>query len=109
MWLLFIPFLLFAESFITQYEYGEMLYNNPRGISCAKCHGTKGEGKVVTSFNYDKNGSKGVITAPRINNLSLERLKERLSVTKFSVMPKYDYLTDKEIKTIHNYLKGKKE
>ncbi|MBL0722011.1 MAG: hypothetical protein JJV88_05470 [Sulfurovum sp.] len=35
-----LPLYLIGESdFITDLEYGEMLYNNPRGVSCASCHG----------------------------------------------------------------------
>ncbi|MCK5293122.1 MAG: hypothetical protein KAJ49_00605 [Arcobacteraceae bacterium] len=36
--------------FITKYEYGKMLYKNPRGISCEKCHGTDAKGKLISRF-----------------------------------------------------------
>lgn len=33
------------NSFITKYEYGKMLFNNPRGIGCNNCHGDDARGK----------------------------------------------------------------
>ncbi len=110
------------EWFITNYEYGKMLYNNPRGISCAKCHGKKGKGKTITSFINSK-GKKETIKTYPIENLSFETFKKALfhkikikpilkknpnSPLKYiNIMPIYDYLTDKEIKTILLYLKTK--
>ena len=43
------------NSFITKYEYGKMLYNNPRGIGCNKCHGEKAEGKKIVDFTHTYN------------------------------------------------------
>jgi hypothetical protein len=40
------------DSFITKYEYGKMLYNNPRGISCAKCHGENAKGISLSKFKH---------------------------------------------------------
>ncbi len=34
------------NSFITKFEYGAMLYENPRGVGCVKCH-AKGDKAVV--------------------------------------------------------------
>ena len=60
---LLLPLFLYAEdnidendteSFISDYEYGQMLYMNPRGVSCVQCHGDSGgrvtlaEGQAVT-------------------------------------------------------------
>ena len=42
--------LLLSESFITDVEYGKMLYQNPRGIGCDKCHGKKGGGLLIASY-----------------------------------------------------------
>jgi hypothetical protein len=108
--------------FITNLEYGKMLYNNPRGISCAKCHGDKGEGKIITSYINSK-GEKIIIKTKAFKNLTFEKLKKALfheikvkpilkkdpdSPLKFiNIMPKYDYLTDNEIKAILLYLKSK--
>jgi mono/diheme cytochrome c family protein len=100
--------ILFSKTnwFITNFEYGKMLYNNPRGISCAKCHGQKGEGKIV-SF-YLKNNKKMYIKAPNIQNINLITLKKALFHKKLTVMPRYNYLTEEEIEGILLYLRSKK-
>ncbi len=116
---LFIPLFLFSDDFITNYEYGEMLYKNPRGIGCIKCHGNDAKGGIIATYIDDKTGEKKAIIAPNIKKVSwkvfYERLKESKVLRKgkfktlhFSVMPKYTYLTDSEIKTIYNYIKGLK-
>jgi mono/diheme cytochrome c family protein len=108
--------------FITNLEYGKMLFNNPRGISCAKCHGNKGEGKVITSYVNSK-GKKITIKTKPLKKLTFDYLKKVLfhkikikpilkknpdSPMKYiNIMPKYDYLTDSEIKAILQYLKSK--
>ena len=87
---------LFGD-FITKEEYAKMLYFNPRGIGCNKCHGKSGEGMKLDGLNI-----------PSIKGISLERLKNRLNKNlKKSLMPSY-YLTDKEIEAIYYYLKEKK-
>ena len=117
--------LIYAKNddwFITNLEYGKMLYNNPRGISCAKCHGIKGEGKIITSF-INKKGEKKIIKTLPLKNLTFEKLKKALfhkfnlkqirhkypnsPLIYIDIMPKYDYLTDNEIKAILLYLKSK--
>jgi len=122
---IFLFSLLFAKNdewFITNLEYGKMLYNNPRGISCAKCHGVKGKGKVITSYTNSK-GKKEIIKTIPLKDLTFEKLKKALfhqynlkqirkkhpnSPLKYiNIMPKYDYLTDNEIKAILLYLKSK--
>jgi len=122
---IFLFSLLFAKNdewFITNLEYGKMLYNNPRGISCAKCHGIKGKGKVITSYTNSK-GKKEIIKTIPLKDLTFEKLKKALfhqynlkqirkkhpnSPLKYiNIMPKYDYLTDNEIKAILLYLKSK--
>jgi mono/diheme cytochrome c family protein len=105
---LLVPLLVFSydDSFITNEEYAKMLYENPRGISCAKCHGENADGKKIT-FYTDKNGKKVEIFAPSIKNISFKKLKHRLKDDKYSLMPRYDYLTEEEIKTLHKYLELK--
>jgi len=117
--------LIYAKNddwFITNLEYGKMLYNNPRGISCAKCHGIKGEGKIITSF-INKKGEKKIIKTLPLKNLTFKKLKKALfhefnlkqirhkypnsPLIYIDIMPKYDYLTDNEIKAILLYLKSK--
>jgi len=99
-----LPFLLQAqEDFISHYEYGQMLYNNPRGVSCAQCHGERGEGKVIVEFRdtHGKQALKG-------SDIRLKSLAEMIaSVNRYHpVMPRY-YLTDEEVKTIYDYLQEK--
>ena len=95
--------------FITNLEYGKMLYNNPRGISCAKCHGKNGKGKIATF--YYKNGKKIYIKAPNIQDVNLSTLKSALfhkKRVKNPIMPIYNYLTNKEIQAILLYLRSQK-
>ena len=54
---IFLFTILYAKNdewFITNLEYGKMLYNNPRGISCAKCHGTKEKVKQLLHLQTQK-------------------------------------------------------
>ncbi len=109
---LFFPLFLFGASFITQMEYASMLYKNPRGIGCHKCHGEKGEGLLIAKYHdtkriKDKDGVKKVLIpkefrAPAIAKLSYERFKSALQ-TKQKGMPRY-YLTNEEIKALYFYL-----
>ncbi len=100
-------FLLHGEDFMSTYEYGQMLYNNPRGISCAKCHGEKGEGKYIGQYyKKDKKQKKIIlqeIYGVRINDKTLAQIKESV-LKNHDIMPTYS-LTDKEIKAIYEYLK----
>jgi hypothetical protein len=99
--LLTIPLLLCAqEDFISHYEYGQMLYNNPRGVSCAQCHGEHGEGKVIVEFR-DIHG-KQALKGPDIRLMSLAQMVNSVN-TYHPVMPRY-YLTDAEVKAIYDYL-----
>ena len=103
LWLLF-PLLLTAnEDFISPYEYGEMLYNNPRGVSCAQCHNDNGEGKDIVSYKHA--GSMIVLKGSDIREKSLSEMIKAVN-TYHKVMPRY-YLTDKEVEVIFNYLKKK--
>ena len=97
------------KHFITPEEYGKLLYFNPRGIGCHLCHGKKGEGKFIVSYKeYEKN-TKNLktykITAPNIQDIKFESFKKYINNTKVnSIMPKY-FLTNKELKAIHLFLK----
>lgn len=92
------------ESFITQLEYGKMLYENPRGIGCVECHGQYGQGDKIANYMH-KNQVK-FIQAPRINNLDFNTFKKALQSGK-RVMPRY-YLTAEEIEAIYKYLQNLK-
>jgi len=90
-----------AEDFITDFEYGQMLYRDPRGASCAACHGETGSGKLIGEYP-DKTGHMVTLYGPDIRHATLKQIRD--SVHKgVGVMPRY-FLTEKEVKTIHAYL-----
>ena len=92
-----------AESFINSFEYGEMLYKNPRGIGCDKCHGKYGEG--INLGSYQKNNKVIKITAPKISKAQFADIKNSLKFSKKrSVMPEY-FLTDSEVEALIYYLR----
>ncbi len=97
---------LFAD-FITTSEYAQMLYKNPRGIGCDKCHGEYGEGMTISI--YIKDGKEHELKAPRINNISMKRFLNAFK-KKSDLMPEY-YLTTKEKAHLYYYLtqKSKKD
>jgi len=104
------------ESFLSSVEYGRMLYKNPRGISCAKCHGKKGQGgqKIAKYYDRDKNPKilKGVnITTYSLSDLKaslINQYKEKGRRKRHKIMPIY-YLTNEEIEAIYNYLQYDEE
>ena len=96
--------LLAEDSFITQIEYGKMLYENPRGIGCVNCHGERGEGRLIAYYSH-KNKDKE-LKGVRINHLGFQEFLRSLQESK-KVMPKY-YLTKSEIQAIYKYLQSKK-
>ncbi len=101
-WLLLWCLALSAdEDFITKDEYASQLYNNPRGISCAKCHGQAGEGRKIAV--YEEKGVKREFSAPKIQGVAFYRLKESLS-KRIQGMPRY-FLTESEIKALYYFLK----
>lgn len=99
--LLFPLFLGAGEDFISHYEYGEMLYNNPRGVSCAECHGKSGEGRVIVT--YENTRGKGVLSGPDIRRSTLKKMIESSNAS-HKIMPRY-YMTDEEVQAIYDYLK----
>jgi len=88
------------DSFITQTEYAQHLYKNPRGIGCDKCHGKKGEGMVISKYKHK--GEMKVLETKEINSMNFTDFSAALQKKK-SVMPKY-FLTKKEIKALYDYL-----
>ena len=98
---LLLPVFLFSEDFISHYDYGSMLYNTPRGVSCAKCHGEYGQGAKIVSYSK-KDGTKVTINGVDIRKKSLDEMIK--STNSYSeIMPRY-YLTDVEIGAIYDYL-----
>jgi len=101
-----LPMLLSAqEDFISHYEYGQMLYNNPRGVSCAQCHGERGEGKVIVTYRDEK--GEHALRGSDIRKVSLERMIKSVN-SYHPIMPRY-YLTDDEIRTIYDYIQKRNE
>lgn len=88
------------KEFITQYEYGKALYNNPRSIGCIKCHGENGEGAIISHIK--QNGKLKPIIAPNITNLTFARFEEGLKLGK-GFMPKYN-LTASEMVSLYIFL-----
>jgi len=110
---LFLPLIAFGDtSFITQMEYASLLYKNPRGIGCDKCHGERGEGRLIARYKETKRVKEGekIITvkipkefrAPAINQLTFKEFKNSFD-KRIKGMPKY-YLTNGEIKALYFYL-----
>ena len=93
------------QSFISTDEYAKMLYKNPRGIGCNKCHGSYGQGAII--YTYMEDGEFTDLTAPAINNLSLQDFYQAFN-KKSNLMPEY-FLTDKEKAYIYYYITKKRE
>jgi len=113
------------NSFITKKEYGKMLYNNPRGISCKECHGINAKGKIISKFKHEKSDEvyNCVVKTYDITNISKEDFNYRLNPNnrlkkiKFEknkicekliyghIMPKY-FLTDEELNSLYFYIKN---
>jgi len=116
----------FDNSFITQYEYGKMLYENPRGISCVKCHGADAKGMMIETFKHVRNKKvyKCSLKSPDITSItfdefktvmdpSLEKRKKKFrkdqvceKLTYRNSMPTY-FLTPEELSSIYFYLVNK--
>ncbi|PKI81164.1 cytochrome C oxidase subunit III [Malaciobacter halophilus] len=92
------------NSFITKFEYGAMLYENPRGIGCNKCHGN-GKKEVIIAKYRNKKGALKYIKAPPINNVNFKDFKSKLRADKTEslVMPTY-FLTDEELESLYFYI-----
>jgi mono/diheme cytochrome c family protein len=91
-----------AEDFISNYEYGQMLYANPRGVACIPCHGETGEGRKIVSYR-DDDGKKRELYGADIRRVSLNDMRRAIRNGP-GVMPKY-FLTDREIEAIYEYIK----
>ena len=105
-WILLFCVAIFGADFITKTEYAKMLYLNPRGIGCDKCHGAKGEGSLISKYkHFDKKTNKTVddeLRAPKINDIDFESFKAALTKPK-GVMPSY-FLTDEETTILYEYI-----
>lgn len=99
------------NSFITKLEYGEMLYKNPRGVGCIKCHKKLDKSVVLAKYKeIDKKTKKLVeksIIVPAINKVTFEKFLEKMKAdkTESKVMPTY-FLTEDELKSLFYYIKN---
>ena len=117
------------NSFITKYEYGKMLYNNPRGIGCNSCHGNDARGRKMVDFKHqllDKKVYNCTLVIPDIKNIDYETFSLKVNTKKninlkfekeqvceklihnANVMPTY-FLVEEEIEAIFYYIKKKKK
>lgn len=94
------------NSFITKFEYGLMLYQNPRGIGCNKCHADDAKGSFIALYK-DSKGNVHKVTAPDITTISKEKFYEVLKSTKSNslIMPTY-FLTNDELDSIYFFIKN---
>lgn len=116
------------NSFITKYEYGKMLFNNPRGIGCNKCHGDDARGKRIVQFKHEheKKMYNCSLVAPDIKDIDYATFSTKVNSKKnpkwkfekeqvcdkliyyANVMPTY-FLVEEEIEAIYYYIKNMKE
>jgi mono/diheme cytochrome c family protein len=89
-----------ADDFITRMEYAKLLYSNPRGIGCNKCHGNDARGEVIA--NIKVKGEIKKFSAPSINNATRAVFFKALNNPK-DIMPKYS-LTDEEMESLYEYI-----
>ncbi|EFU69623.1 c-type cytochrome [Aliarcobacter butzleri] len=115
------------NSFITKYEYGKMLFNNPRGIGCSKCHGDDARGRRIVDFKqeHDKQMFNCTLIAPDIKYVDYETFSKKVNSKKnenlkfpkeqvcdkliyyANVMPTY-FLVEEEIEAIYYYIQNMK-
>lgn len=118
------------NSFITKYEYGKMLFNNPRGIGCNKCHGDDARGKRIVQFKHENEHEKKMyncsLVAPDIKDIDYVTFSTKVNSKKnpkwkfekeqvcdkliyyANVMPTY-FLVEEEIEAIYYYIKNMKK
>jgi len=97
-----------SDDFLTNYEYATMLYFEPRGISCAKCHGENG--RRVDNIRYTKHypdnrqrPKRRIVKIKPIYNIALKNFNSAVRSQKKRFMPTYK-LSNPEIRLIHFYL-----
>jgi hypothetical protein len=116
------------NSFITKYEYGKMLYNNPRGIGCNTCHGNDAKGKKIVDFKheYKKKIYNCELRVPSIKDVDYNSFSKKVNSKKnpnlkfakeqvcekliyyANVMPTY-FLVEDEIEAIYYYIQNIKK
>ena len=117
------------NSFITKYEYGKMLYNNPRGIGCNSCHGDDARGRKMVDFKHqllEKKVYNCTLVIPDIKSIDYETFSLKVNTKKninlkfekeqvceklihyANVMPTY-FLVEEEIEAIFYYIQNMKK
>lgn len=86
-----------------------MLYENPRGIGCNKCHGN-GKKTIIIAKYRNKKGELKIVKAPPINKVKFEDFKAKLKSDKTEslIMPTY-FLTDEELDSLYYYITNLKK
>jgi hypothetical protein len=92
--------MLCADDFIEKKDYAKLLYSNPRGIGCNKCHGEDAKGAVIAYIK--KNGEIKKFSAPAIDNVTKAVFFKALNNPK-DIMPKYS-LTNEETESLFEYI-----
>jgi hypothetical protein len=97
-----------SNNFLTEYEYAMMLYSEPRGLSCAHCHGKKGRtvGQITYFKHYPKKNripKEKIVKLKPIYNISFKKFRSALLSSKKRFMPTYK-LSNSEIKLLFYYL-----
>ncbi len=87
-------------------SYAQALYANPRGISCAACHGARGESRIIASYATRNKTTKQLarhnLVAPAINTITFEAFKAAFGKP-HQFMPTY-FLTEEEITALYQYV-----
>ena len=95
------------NNFLTEYEYSMMLYIEPRGLSCIKCHGLTG--KKTDNIRYYRYSPKSVrfkrkeVRINPIYKLNFKDFRKGVISRRNRFMPTYK-LSHSEIKSIYFYL-----
>ncbi len=99
------------NSFITKFEYGAMLYENPRGVGCVKCHKKGNKPIIIATYTEINRKTKKLeeksIIAPPITDVTFKDFLKKLKAdkTESKIMPTY-FLTDEELKSLYHYIKN---
>jgi cytochrome c553 len=91
-----------GSNFLTLDEYSEMLYNNPKGISCAHCHGNRGEKQRYIRYYNELKGREITITFSPLYKMPYKNFKKALVKNK-RFMPRY-ILAEAEIRSLYYYV-----
>lgn len=100
---LFFCQIFYAKDFLTKYEYAKLLYTEPQGVGCDKCHGIYGEGVFLGSY-HNKKGIEVIVHTKPIYNLSKEEFITKMNQEQI-FMPKYSLSKD-ELVLIYEYLQN---